>query len=354
MLARLPSYAARRAGAGARCPTCPRYLSARGRRVPARRRARARRRALQAFLAAMWADATDFIFDAAALRERLRRARGRRLRRLLAVGRARARRGARDRVRRGRARRRARARARRDARRGARRPARTTPHATVAVLALESADGGRPRARGRRPPPAPPADRAAPVGRRRAVARPDRLGAHRRRPVDGGPARHRPAPPGRATACSPPRRRTRCARSARSSPAARRAPASWPGRCAASSSAASARARVEALTDWLLARRRCSPTPDALGYERRGRAARGDLRRGPATARRSSAALREAISLERAAIAGFVRPRPEVDALVAELGGCLRAVLRDVLCGHLDPDLRRVADELIAESPEPA
>ena len=47
----------------------------------------------------------------------------------------------------------------------------------------------------------------------------------------------------RGTACSPPRRRTRCARSARSSPAARRARASWPGRCGASSSAASAPAR---------------------------------------------------------------------------------------------------------------
>jgi hypothetical protein len=41
-----------------------------------------------------------------------------------------------------------------------------------------------------------------------------------------------------------------------------------------------------------------------------------------------------------------VRPSHEVDALVEELGGCLRAVLRDVLCGHLDPKLRTVADEL--------
>jgi hypothetical protein len=32
---------------------------------------------------------------------------------------------------------------------------------------------------------------------------------------------------------------------------------------------------------------------------------------------------------------------------VVSLGGCVRAVLRDVLCGHLDPDLRRVADELL-------
>ena len=48
-------------------------------------------------------------------------------------------------------------------------------------------------------------------------------------------------------------------------------------------------------------------------------------------------------------MAGFVRPTPEVDALVSELGGCLRAVLRDVLCGHLEPSLRRLAYELLAE-----
>ena len=125
-----------------------------------------------------------------------------------------------------------------DAHRRARATCADDPHATVAVLALEVR--GRPRARGRRPPPAAPADRAAPVGRRRAVARPDRLGAHRRQRLDDGPARHRPAPPERATACSRPRRRIRCARSAAWSPAARRARASSPGRCGASSSAASA------------------------------------------------------------------------------------------------------------------
>ena len=46
---------------------------------------------------------------------------------------------------------------------------------------------------------------------------------------------------------------------------------------------------------------------------------------------------------------GFVRPSHEVDSLVEELGGCLRAILRDVLCGHLDPGLRKVADELLVE-----
>jgi hypothetical protein len=60
------------------------------------------------------------------------------------------------------------------------------------------------------------------------------------------------------------------------------------------------------------------------------------------------------VSLERAAITGHVRPEPAVEALIGELGCCLRAVLRDVLCGHLDPALRRVADELLAETPAPA
>jgi hypothetical protein len=61
--------------------------------------------------------------------------------------------------------------------------------------------------------------------------------------------------------------------------------------------------------------------------------------------------VREAISLERAAMAGFVRPTPEVELLVCELGGCLRAVLRDVLCGHLDPGVRRLADSLLEADP---
>ena len=116
------------------------------------------------------------------------------------------------------------------------------PHATVAVLALETSagDGRALENAGRRLRRLQ--TRAAPVGRRRARARPDGLGAHRRQRVDGGPARHGPAPPGRRLPAGRPRRRTRCARSAGSSRAARRARASWPGRCGASSSAASAAA----------------------------------------------------------------------------------------------------------------
>jgi hypothetical protein len=82
---------------------------------------------------------------------------------------------------------------------------------------------------------------------------------------------------------------------------------------------------VEALTDWLLAVI-CATPEDRPALERR---------------------LDEAIRLERAAITGHVRPEPEVEDLIADLGGNVRAVLRDVLCGHLDPQLRRVADEML-------
>jgi hypothetical protein len=58
----------------------------------------------------------------------------------------------------------------------------------------------------------------------------------------------------------------------------------------------------------------------------------------------------QAISLERAVIAGLAPAEPGVDGLVDELAEHLRALLRDVICGHLDADLRVVADELLAEA----
>jgi hypothetical protein len=54
------------------------------------------------------------------------------------------------------------------------------------------------------------------------------------------------------------------------------------------------------------------------------------------------------IALERALIGGLAVD-PEIDALTAELAGHLRALLRDVLCGHLDSDLRSVAEDIIAQ-----
>jgi hypothetical protein len=67
----------------------------------------------------------------------------------------------------------------------------------------------------------------------------------------------------------------------------------------------------------------------------------------PALAERAA----QAVSLERALIAGTAPHSPVVDALIVELTGHLRALLRDVLCGHLDGDLRALADRLLVEAP---
>ena len=57
-----------------------------------------------------------------------------------------------------------------------------------------------------------------------------------------------------------------------------------------------------------------------------------------------------AVTLERAVVAGLAQPGENVDRLVEEIAGHLRALLRDVLCGHLDSDVRSLADELLAEA----
>jgi hypothetical protein len=103
---------------------------------------------------------------------------------------------------------------------------------------------------------------------------------------------------------------------------------------------------VEALTDWLLAGRALLADQDTHGYD--GMAERlAVICATPDDRPALEVRLDEAIRLERAAIAGRVRADPQVEDLIADLGGNLRAVLRDVLCGHLDPQLRRVADEML-------
>jgi hypothetical protein len=59
----------------------------------------------------------------------------------------------------------------------------------------------------------------------------------------------------------------------------------------------------------------------------------------------------EAVRLERAIIAGTAPHSPAVDALIVEMTGHLRALLRDVLCGHLEADVRSLADRLLVELP---
>jgi hypothetical protein len=57
-----------------------------------------------------------------------------------------------------------------------------------------------------------------------------------------------------------------------------------------------------------------------------------------------------AISLERAVIAGLAPREQGGDALVEELAEHLRAVLRDAVCGHLSPDLKGLADEILSQA----
>jgi hypothetical protein len=58
----------------------------------------------------------------------------------------------------------------------------------------------------------------------------------------------------------------------------------------------------------------------------------------------------EAVALERAVIAGLAPAQHAVTVLVEEVAENLRAVLRDVLCGHLAADVRGVADDLLSEA----
>ena len=101
---------------------------------------------------------------------------------------------------------------------------------------------------------------------------------------------------------------------------------------------------LDALTDWLMAARALlgEPGDEQRVWERLSAICAPEDQRSALAAR-----LRDAAGLERRLIAGVVLPDPALEALALELGDHLRAVLRDVLCGHLDPQLRRIADELI-------
>ena len=108
----------------------------------------------------------------------------------------------------------------------------------------------------------------------------------------------------------------------------------------------------EALTDYLLALRALLE-PEGPGSGRLAQrlsmiCAAPDQR--PGLAERTA----HAISLERAVIAGLAPADTGVDALVDEMAEHLRAILRDVLCGHLNGDVRSIADDLLAEAAEAA
>ncbi|HET9124612.1 MAG TPA: hypothetical protein VFN65_06990 [Solirubrobacteraceae bacterium] len=122
---------------------------------------------------------------------------------------------------------------------------------------------------------------------------------------------------------------------------------------------------LEALTDHLLALRALLEPegPQSGRLAQRLAVICAQPRERAALARRVA----RAIDLERAVISGMAgagepgahlpgaglgEGHGPVEALVEEIAAHLRAMLRDALCGHLDADLRAVADELLEEAAE--
>ncbi len=113
---------------------------------------------------------------------------------------------------------------------------------------------------------------------------------------------------------------------------------------------------AEALTDHLLALRALL---EPEGTQSGLLGARVAALCSPAPERTAHAArIVHTAGLERSLVAGVGLPEAEVLAdLVDELARDCRAILRDVLCGHLEPELRETADRLLATEPtgeEPA
>ena len=105
----------------------------------------------------------------------------------------------------------------------------------------------------------------------------------------------------------------------------------------------------EALSDVLLALRALLEPEGASSGLLAGRL--GALCAVPDDRAALTARIAHTVALERAVVAG-AGVDPALDTLVAELTGHLRAILRDVLCGHLDAEVRAVADAILAQARE--
>jgi hypothetical protein len=110
--------------------------------------------------------------------------------------------------------------------------------------------------------------------------------------------------------------------------------------------------RLEALTDYLIAARALVEPEGPSSGRLAGRLAA--ICAVPDRRAELAERVAHAISLERATIAGLDPAVPDAGGLVTELAGHLRALLRDVLCGHLEPELVGVADALLEPEPAPA
>ncbi len=103
----------------------------------------------------------------------------------------------------------------------------------------------------------------------------------------------------------------------------------------------------EALSDYLLALRALLEPEGPSSGLLAGRLAA--LCATPEDRAELSARVLQALALERTVIAGTAVEHAGGLSLVRDLADHLRALLRDVICGHLDPDLVVVADELLLD-----
>ena len=105
---------------------------------------------------------------------------------------------------------------------------------------------------------------------------------------------------------------------------------------------------LEALTDYLLcARALLEPEGSQAGRLSERLAA---ICARPAHRARISGRVADAQRLERLVVSGAARADEESESVIAELRENLRALLRDMLCGHLDGDICALADRLLAEA----
>jgi hypothetical protein len=103
----------------------------------------------------------------------------------------------------------------------------------------------------------------------------------------------------------------------------------------------------EALTDYLLAARALlEPEGPAAGQLPVRLAA---ICANPANRSSVCERIAQAVALERSVMLDEAVPAPGSDALVLELSEYVRALLRDMVCGHLGPDVCALADDLAAE-----
>jgi hypothetical protein len=101
----------------------------------------------------------------------------------------------------------------------------------------------------------------------------------------------------------------------------------------------------EALTDNLLALRALLEPEGPASGQLAGRLAA--LCATPEQRSELTERMTRAIALERSLIAGTARKDAAAQSLADDVANHLRSLLRDVICGHLDPDLAVIADEML-------